>query len=259
MSKLPTMMHIASKELQLSLQKVRTAIEHNLSSGQSLEEAVRVFLRKHLHAGLGVTQGQVTDVSGRTTKQLDVIVYDVQSTPMLFTSEEKGHQLVPIEGVVGVVEVKSSISASSLPDIIANMQSVKSLEKKAFHLRTVPEFITNTFTMYGNTFDHFPVIYSLLAFESSSLENLLPAMWELNDVLLPHQRIDHVCLLDKGVIANQIPDGRFDAIPNPTTTSAALVTEHALLTWYLFIQRMYSQAESKPISMQAYLGKDFHF
>lgn len=252
-------MGIASKELQLSLQAVRVAIEHNLSSGQSLEEAVRVFLRKHLHAGLGVTQGQVTDVNGKTTKQLDVIVYDAQVTPMLFTSEEEGHQLVPVEGVVGVVEVKSSISASSLPDIIANMQSIKGMEKKAYHPRVVPEVITNTFTMYGQTLDHFPVIYSLLAFESSSFENLVPAMWKLNDVLPPHQRIDHTCLLDKGVIGNRTLQGQLDAIPNPTTTSAALATEHALLTWYIFIQRMYSQAESKPINMSAYLGKDFYF
>lgn len=172
MTKFPSLMSLASKELKFSLEKTRLAVEHNLSSGQVLEEAVRVFLRKHLHDGLGVTQGQVIDTSGNTSKQLDIIVYDAQSTPMLFTSEEQGHQLVPVEGVVGVVEVKSSVSASTLPAIIENMKSVKSLKKAAFHAPAAPEVIYSTYNMYGEELHHFPVIYSLFAFESSQFENL---------------------------------------------------------------------------------------
>lgn len=253
------MMRLASEELRLSFRKVRTAIDHNLSSGQSLEEAVRVFLRNHLHAGLNVTQGQVTDTNGNTTRQLDVIVYDAQATPMLFTSEEAGHQLVPIEGVVGVVEVKTEITASTVPGVIANVQSVKSLEKRAYHQPLAPDPIVHEYSMYGRQFDHFPVIYSLVAFESSTLKNLVDAMRQHNDKLPPFQRIDHTCILDKGVIANFTPEGKLDAIPNSRTISAGLVTEHALLTWYIFIQRLYSQASSKPINMQAYLGENFHF
>ncbi|WP_205738214.1 DUF6602 domain-containing protein [Glutamicibacter sp. BW77] len=241
------------------MEKTRLAVEHNLSSGQALEEAVRVFLRKHLHKGLGVTQGQVIDTAGNTSKQLDVIVYDAQTTPMLFTSEEQGHQLVPIEGVIGIVEVKSSVSASTLPGIIENMKSVKSLEKSAFHAPSESEIIYNTYNMYGKELRHFPVIYSLFAFESSQFENLVPAFQQLNDVLPASQRIDNTCLLDKGVIANMTLDERLDAIPGPETVSLGLPTEHALVTWYIFIQRLYSQAGTKPINMQAYLGSDFYF
>lgn len=259
MNHLPAMMQLASEDLQRSLQQVRAAVDHKLSSGQSLEEAVRVFLRKHLHAGLAVTQGQIVDISGNVTKQLDVIVYDAQATPILFTSAEAGHQLVPVEGVVGVVEVKSTISASTVPGVIANMQSVKSLEKRAYHRPIVPDPITSTYRLYGQELENFPIIYSLLAFESSSWENLIPAMLAYNDTLAPARRVDHTCLLDKGVIANRTPEGQFDAIPNDQTRSMGLPTEHALLMWYIFIQRLYSQATSKPINMHAYLGDSFRF
>lgn len=259
MSKLPRMMNLASKDLQLSLERARDAIEHNLSTGQALEEAVRVFLRKHLHSGLGITQGQVIDTAGNVTKQLDVIVYDAQSTPMLFTSEDEGHQLVPVEGVVGVVEVKATISASSLPAIIANMQSVKSMTKSAYHQPTRQALITNTYTMFGDELEHFPIVYSLFAFESSEMENLVRAFRKLNDVLPPSQRIDNTCLLDRGLIANLTVEQRLDAVPNMSTKSCALTTEHALVGWYVMIQRLYSQAKSEPINMQSYLGNDFYF
>jgi len=253
------MMQMAAKQLDLSLQTARLAIEHNQSSGQALEAAIRVFLRKHLPASLGITQGQIVDVAGNVSKQLDVIVYDTQSTPMLFTSEEQGHQLVPIEGVIGIVEVKTSVSASTLPGIIENMQSIKTMEKTAYHRRNSPQVISSTYNMFGLELAHFPIIYSLFAFESSTFENLVPEFRTLNDAFPPHQRIDNTCLLNQGVIANGTPEGKLDAIPNPSTRSLALETDHALLTWYIMIQRLYSQATPEPINMQAYLGKDFYF
>lgn len=259
MNRFPAMLGLASKDLELSLRKVRAAVDHNLSSGQSLEEAVRVFLRKHLPTSIGVAQGQIVDASGGITKQLDVIVYDPQATPVLYTSEEEGHRLFPVEGVLGVVEVKASLSASMLPSIIANMGSVKNLQKTAYHRPLAAPLFTSTYSMYGQELENFPIIYSLFAFESSSFENLIPALREQNDVLQPAHRIDHVCLLDKGIIGNGTPQGQLDATPNPDTQSAGLPTEHGLLTWYLFIQRLYSQAKSKPINMQAYLGADFCF
>lgn len=259
MNKFPVMMSLASKELELSLQKVRAGVNHNLSTGQSLEEAVRVFLRKHLPTNVSVAQGQIIDSTGAISKQLDVILYDPQATPILYTSEEEGHRLVPVEGVLGVVEVKTNLTASMIPGIIENMQSVKNMQKTAYHRPLTPPFISETYNMYGQELDSFPVIYSLFAFESSSFENLIPDFRLLNDTLAPSDRIDHACLLDKGVIGNRTPQGQLDAIPSPDTHSTGLNTEHALLTWYLFIQRLYSQAKSKPISMHSYLGDGFYF
>lgn len=59
-----------------------------------------------------MTKGQVIDSLGRRTKQLDVIVYDMDRTPILFSSDEDGHRLVPSEGVLAVVEVKTHVDVS---------------------------------------------------------------------------------------------------------------------------------------------------
>lgn len=259
MSHLPNLMKTASAELQLSLTKIRSSSNHSLSIGQNLESSVRKFLRTHLHDGVGIAQGQIVDTAGSMSSQLDIILYDAAATPTLFLSEDENHRLIPVEGVIGVVEVKSELSASTLPSIIQNMQSVKALRKSAFHQETAPRVIETGYNLFGEELDHFPVIYSLFAFDSSSFENLVPAFREQNDSLAASQRIDNTCLLDKGVIANETESGQLDAIPGPRTQSAGLPTEHALLTWYIMIQRLYSQAKIEPINMQAYLGEGFYF
>jgi hypothetical protein len=109
MSSLAEIMSQAAQEMALSLAKIRTAMNHNLSKGEAAEESVRSFFRRYLPPSLGVTKGQVVDSTGQRTRQLDVIIYDVAHTPMLFSSDEDGHRLVPSEGVIAVIEVKTQV------------------------------------------------------------------------------------------------------------------------------------------------------
>jgi hypothetical protein len=83
----------AAAEMTLSLARTRTALSHSLSKGEAAEETVRKFFARYLPPSLGVTKGQVIDSLGRRTKQLDVIVYDMDRTPTLFSSDEDGHRL----------------------------------------------------------------------------------------------------------------------------------------------------------------------
>jgi hypothetical protein len=108
-----------------NLQKTRPALPHSLSKGEAAEEAVREFLQRHLPSSVGITKGQIIDSRGRFSKQLDVIIFDASRTPILFTSEEDGHQLVPVEGVIAVVEVKTTLAVSNVAGIVENMLSVK--------------------------------------------------------------------------------------------------------------------------------------
>jgi len=100
---LAEIMSQAAAEMTLSLARTRTALSHSLSKGEAAEETVRKFFARYLPPSLGVTKGQVIDSLGWRTKQLDVIVYDMDRTPILFSSDED-HRLVPSEGVLAVVE-----------------------------------------------------------------------------------------------------------------------------------------------------------
>jgi len=109
---LAEIMSQAAAEMTLSLARTRTALSHSLSKGEAAGETVRKFFARYLPPSLGVTKGQVIDSLGRRTKQLDVIVYDMDRTPILFSSDEDGHRLVPSEGVLAVVEVKTHADVS---------------------------------------------------------------------------------------------------------------------------------------------------
>ena len=81
---------------------------------------------------MGITSGQVVDSRGGISSQLDIIVYDALRTPMLFESPHDGQHLVPVEGVVAVVEVKSHLRKAQLASILDNCRSVKMLTKSAY-------------------------------------------------------------------------------------------------------------------------------
>jgi len=57
------------------------------------------------------------------------------------------------------------------------------------------------------------------------------------------KRIDCVCVLNRGVILNQVQDGTFDALPQPGSRLGYRETERALLLFYALISRCVFQAQ----------------
>lgn len=108
--------------LQLELVRLRSIIRHNATSGTGAEEALRRFCRR----------GSRLRSAGDISLQTDVIIYDAERTPHVFHSSEYGTSVVPAEGVIAVIEVKSSISKAGIPGIVKNMQQVKRLKKEAY-------------------------------------------------------------------------------------------------------------------------------
>ena len=101
MTGLAEIMSQAAAEMTLSLARTRTALSHSLSKGEAAEETVRKFFARYLPPSLGVTKGQVIDSLGWRTKQLDVIVYDMDRTPILFSSDEDRPPALPRGVAVG--------------------------------------------------------------------------------------------------------------------------------------------------------------
>lgn len=188
MAALDDLMSEASAEMTTSLTKTRKALSHNLSKGEAVEESFRSFLRKHLPVSIGITKGQVIDSRGARSCQLDVIVYDANRTPMLFTSDESGHQLVPNEGVIAVFEVKTTLQASKATEIVKNMQSVKSLTKSAYYYTDSP--IEHGFQLYGKDYKVAPTMYFVFAFEGDSPASVAVAIEALQRSEPIDERVD---------------------------------------------------------------------
>jgi hypothetical protein len=88
-------------------------IEHNLEKGLGGENALRGLLEDFLPSRLGVAKGKVVNFTGDMSRQCDVIIYDRLNGPRLFVDENK-NQILPIEGVYAVIEVKTSLTKHTL-------------------------------------------------------------------------------------------------------------------------------------------------
>jgi hypothetical protein len=102
---------------------------HNLEKGLGNEQSLRDILTDILPRRYGVAKGKVINSSGEMSKQLDIIIYDSLNCPVLFIDENK-NQIIPVEGVYGVVEVKTSLTSSILTEAFENLFSVYSLHQR---------------------------------------------------------------------------------------------------------------------------------
>ena len=262
-SALPEIIKQAAIAMRAALGAARAGLPHSLSTGEANEETVRKFMRDHLPSSIGVTKGFVFDSKGGSSRrdgvsrQADVILYDEARTPMLFTSSEGGQQSVPSEGVIAVIEVKTSIDKSDVPGIIQHMQSVKRLDKTAYYPRTGA--IVHTTDMYGKSFTSAPTMYFVFSFESGKLYDIGEEFNRLQGDLPVDKRVDCVCVLDNGVILNADPEGKVQGLPGPGTVMHGYQSSNALLMFYILISTYLLQIHFDPIRLLAYVPDDFRY
>ena len=217
-----------------------------------------MFLRDHFPASIGVTTGQVIDHLGQRSRQNDVIVYDSNRTPMLFSSDEGGMQLVPSEGVLAVIEVKARLTVSTIDAIVTNMESVKNLDKTAYFIGTSP--IEETIHIYGQDFTIAPTMYFAFAFEGdSSIHSIASELTRVQAARPPSRRVDSICVLDTGILLNGTPEGKAEAVPRADTELVGYNTENSLLMFYLFLSRYVFQIKHYPINMLKYIPDTFAY
>lgn len=107
-------------------------IKHLGDKGNSREELLKDFLRQDfLPKRFGISKGssKVISTEGKSSKQIDLLIYDELNTPRLLSVGNL--QYFPVESVYGVIEVKSNLdSTKTITDALENLASFKSLNKK---------------------------------------------------------------------------------------------------------------------------------
>jgi hypothetical protein len=114
-------------------------IQHNLEKGLGNEQALRDLLRWFLPKRFGVAKGKVANYAGVMSRQTDIIIYDALHCPTLFIDENE-NQILPVEGVYEVVEVKTTLTASALEDAFENLKTVYQLQTRTD--RSTNDFVT---------------------------------------------------------------------------------------------------------------------
>jgi len=104
-------------------------LKHNLEKGLGNEQALRDLLVWFLPRRFGIGKGKIVNSKGEMSRQLDIIIYDALQCPTLFIDENE-NQILPVEGVYGVIEVKTTLTASTLKDAFDNLHTVYSLKPR---------------------------------------------------------------------------------------------------------------------------------
>ena len=95
--------------------------------GSAIEKPVRRLLSSVLPRGLSVGTGCVVDSYGKTSRQMDIVLYERDVCPVFRVNDTPEATYFPCEGVVAVGEVKAVIDGAKLEDSFEKIASVKVL------------------------------------------------------------------------------------------------------------------------------------
>jgi len=239
----------AAVKMRADFEASCAAQSHPGSKGSANEEAVRAFLTQYLPRTLDVSTGTAIDCKGKQSRQLDVTITDTARTPILY--EKANLRTIPVECLYAVIEVKADLSKTEMSKAYRNMKSVKTLIKKAY-FPTKGARITHT--LYEDKWDAWPVQYFIMAYKSPDLRSVTKNLHDLQSADPLHQRIDMVCVLDRGVVANRNPaNGVVTATATEQTEMKCVNTPHGLLLFYSLMSMILNQARMQPFNIEPYL------
>lgn len=121
---LTNMLITQETRLRLALEEARHTYAHATIKGNEVEQAFRDFLSDHLPAYWSVGTGEAVDLSGKRTRQLDVVVSN-EDQP--FRSPIHDASLFFIEGMAAAGEVKSNLTREELRRAASVGTSLKAL------------------------------------------------------------------------------------------------------------------------------------
>ncbi len=109
------------KKLKLS----SSSVTHDGMLGEVNENHFIELLRRYLPARYSVESGIILDSNGKTSDQIDVVIYDRQYTPILL--DQKNHRYILAEAVYAVFEVKPTCNKDYLEYAAKKAESVRKL------------------------------------------------------------------------------------------------------------------------------------
>lgn len=225
----------SSRRLVEEYEITRIALAHRGLKGTAREEALEQFLGEHLPSQFRCTTGEIISTTARS-RQVDLIVAHATRTPTLYRSGNI--QVVPIEAVLATVEVKTKLDEGELSKAIANIQSVKTLNKTAFYGEEDPLYSLNKGTSRSRGVPGF-----IFAYDSISMNRIVQAL-ERAQKRVPRERwIDGVFVLKKGHIVPSSSRSEYILKADPEST---------LLSFYLTLWEHLILSRTPPIRLDAY-------
>ncbi|HEU4936802.1 MAG TPA: DUF6602 domain-containing protein [Vicinamibacterales bacterium] len=118
-----------ARELDALKDRVRELKQHWPTDGEWKESVLRTILRRHLPADVSVGRGFVVSAESES-HQLDILIHDA-SRPVLFRDGDL--VIVTPDAVLGIIEVKTSVTVASFQKVIRKLKKDISLVRRCPH------------------------------------------------------------------------------------------------------------------------------
>ena len=115
------------EDVERQLASARERISHPGGLGDASEGVWLELLQHYLPQRYVASRAHVLDSEGQISDQIDVVIYDRQYTPLIFTLKESTY--VPAEGVYAVFECKQDLSAKHVQYAQRKVASVRRLKR----------------------------------------------------------------------------------------------------------------------------------
>ena len=139
-------------DLVQAFEKARRATTPGLV-GSAMEQPTRDSLEQILPRGIAAGSGCAIDSEGRTSRQMDVVLYERDFCPVFRLNNAPETTYYPCEGVIAVGEVKSTVGKTEFDDTVKKMESVKTLKRQFRRLPSSKgrDSYQATYRNYGGT------------------------------------------------------------------------------------------------------------
>lgn len=114
-------------DIQERLARARKSFGHPGTKGDASESVWLELLQTYLPKRYKVASAHVVDSTGAFSEQIDVVVFDRQYSPFIFSFQ--GQTVIPAESVYAVFEAKQSINADQVAYARKKVASVRSLHR----------------------------------------------------------------------------------------------------------------------------------
>lgn len=123
------------KVLAVQLELSAKSITHAGVMGDVNEQHFIDFLQRHLPRRYVADSAIVIDSTGRTSEQIDIVIFDQQYTPTLL--DQRSHRYVPAEAVYCVLEAKPIISKRYIEYAAKKAKSVRALKRTSIPVQHI--------------------------------------------------------------------------------------------------------------------------
>lgn len=158
---------------------IHSQIRHLGERGGEREQGLKSFLETYLPSRYTVSNGEIVDDSGETSRQCDLVIYDKSNCPLLLAGKE--YRVFPAEPVFAVVEVKSVLTSEELRDAVEKIRAAKRLTRE-------------NGTVAGIIFAY------KSGRKNDPMGQIASQLQKLNSEVGPRLHTDLICVLDSGVI-----------------------------------------------------------